>query len=54
MAYLPEFSLPGFLKENQEAFEEGMKLNMGQWLSIPMVAFGLFLLFRAWKSGFKS
>lgn len=43
-----------FLKENQEAFEEGMKLNMGQWLSIPMVLFGLFLLFKAWRSGFKA
>lgn len=36
-----------YLKENQEAFEEGMALNMGQILSIPMVLFGIFLLFKA-------
>lgn len=35
-----------FLKENQVAFEEGMKLNMGQILSIPLVLFGFFLLFK--------
>ncbi|WP_341226329.1 prolipoprotein diacylglyceryl transferase [uncultured Arcticibacterium sp.] len=36
-----------FLKENQEAFEEGMSYNMGQILSIPMVLFGVFLLYTA-------
>jgi prolipoprotein diacylglyceryltransferase len=35
-----------FFKENQVAFEEGMKLNMGQWLSIPFVLFGLILFFK--------
>lgn len=35
-----------FLKENQEAFEEGMILNMGQLLSIPFVVFGVFLIAR--------
>ena len=30
-----------FLKENQEPFEEGMLLNMGQILSIPMVLAGI-------------
>lgn len=35
-----------FFKENQEAFEEGMKFNMGQLLSIPFVALGIYLLFR--------
>lgn len=30
-----------FLKENQVAFEDGLALNMGQWLSIPAVLFGL-------------
>ena len=34
-----------FLKENQVAFEEGMALNMGQWLSIPTVLIGLLLVF---------
>ena len=42
--------LDEYLKENQEAFEEGMSLNMGQILSIPVVLIGLFLLFRAWKN----
>lgn len=40
-----------FLKENQVSFEDGMVLNMGQWLSFPLVAFGLVLLFRALKNG---
>lgn len=33
-------------KENQVAFEENMTLNMGQWLSIPLVILGLFFIFR--------
>ena len=36
-----------FVKENQEAFENDMSLNMGQWLSIPIVLIGLFFI---WKS----
>jgi phosphatidylglycerol---prolipoprotein diacylglyceryl transferase len=36
-----------FIKENQEAFESEMALNMGQWLSIPFVLFGIFLIIRA-------
>ena len=34
-----------FLKENQVNFEEGMTLNMGQWLSIPFVLIGLYFIF---------
>ena len=34
-----------FLKENQVAFETGMTLNMGQWLSIPFIIIGIFFLF---------
>ncbi|MBI9069104.1 MAG: prolipoprotein diacylglyceryl transferase [Salinivirgaceae bacterium] len=34
-----------FVKENQVDFEAGMVLNMGQWLSIPFVLFGVGLLF---------
>lgn len=30
-----------FLKEDQVAFESTMKLNMGQWLSIPFILMGL-------------
>lgn len=36
-----------FLKENQEAFEDGMLLNMGQILSIPFVIWGGYLIYRA-------
>lgn len=35
-----------FIKENQEAFEADMVLNMGQWLSIPFVLLGIFLIVR--------
>lgn len=30
-----------FLKENQVNFEDGMALNMGQWLSIPFIIIGV-------------
>ncbi|MCL4160037.1 UNVERIFIED_CONTAM: hypothetical protein GTU68_009983 [Idotea baltica] len=33
-------------KENQEAFEDGLPLNMGQILSIPLIAVGLGMLAR--------
>lgn len=42
-----------FLKENQVAFEENMSFNMGQWLSVPLVAIGLVLVLLALKKGFK-
>jgi phosphatidylglycerol---prolipoprotein diacylglyceryl transferase len=35
-----------FVKDVQEGFEKGMLLNMGQLLSIPFIALGLYLLFR--------
>jgi prolipoprotein diacylglyceryltransferase len=38
-----------FVKENQEAFEEGMLLNMGQLLSIPFVIAGIWLIIRAFR-----
>ncbi len=38
-----------FIKEDQEAFEAGMALNMGQWLSIPFILWGAFLIYRAIK-----
>lgn len=40
-----------FIKEEQEAFEKGMSLNMGQLLSIPFVLTGIFLIVRAVKKG---
>lgn len=39
-----------FLKENQESWENGMALNMGQWLSIPVVIFGIVVLIKSFKS----
>ncbi|NCB06636.1 MAG: prolipoprotein diacylglyceryl transferase [Bacteroidia bacterium] len=36
-----------FIKEDQEAFEATMQLNMGQWLSVPFILTGLFLVVRA-------
>jgi len=38
-----------FIKEDQEAFEATMSLNMGQWLSVPFVLAGIFLVLRAMK-----
>jgi prolipoprotein diacylglyceryl transferase len=38
-----------FIKEDQVGFEQGMSLNMGQWLSIPFVLIGFFLLYRSLK-----
>lgn len=44
--FLPRFLIE-FIKNNQEAFEEGMLLNMGQLLSIPFVLAGVALVVRA-------
>lgn len=40
-----------FVKENQEAFEGGMALNMGQILSLPFIVIGLVFMLRANKLG---
>lgn len=42
-----------FLKENQVDFEEGLALNMGQALSIPLVIGGIILIIRAAAKGLK-
>ena len=34
-----------FFKENQVAFEDNLALNMGQWLSIPLVIAGIIITF---------
>jgi len=39
-----------FIKNNQEAFESGLPLNMGQWLSIPFIVWGIWLLLRSSSS----
>jgi phosphatidylglycerol:prolipoprotein diacylglycerol transferase len=38
-----------FLKENQEAFEDTLPLNMGQILSIPLIIAGVVILIRSFK-----
>ncbi|MBK6264652.1 prolipoprotein diacylglyceryl transferase [Marivirga sp. S37H4] len=45
-----------FLKENQVAFEENLALNMGQWLSIPLVLAGVYFIIMSFKAekGIKS
>jgi prolipoprotein diacylglyceryltransferase len=30
-----------FVKVDQVAFEQGMTLNMGQWLSVPFILIGI-------------
>lgn len=38
-----------YVKEDQVGFEAGMRLNMGQWLSIPFVLAGIAILVWAWR-----
>ena len=38
-----------FIKHAQVDFEYGMLLNMGQWLSIPFIVWGIWLIWRAMK-----
>lgn len=38
-----------FIKEDQVPFEANMVLNMGQWLSLPFVIAGIYLIVRAKK-----
>jgi prolipoprotein diacylglyceryl transferase len=38
-----------FIKEVQVDFESTMTLNMGQWLSIPLVLFGVYLVYYSRK-----
>ncbi len=39
-----------FIKENQVGFEDTMSINMGQVLSLPFIAFGVWLIYRSKKS----
>jgi prolipoprotein diacylglyceryltransferase len=36
-----------FIKENQVAFEDNLTLNMGQWLSIPLVLAGVYFVLQS-------
>lgn len=39
-----------FIKTEQEAFEKGWALDMGQWLSIPFIALGVYMLVKALRT----
>lgn len=43
-----------FIKNPQVEFEQGMTLDMGQWLSIPFVVAGIWILIRSFKKQKKS
>lgn len=43
-----------FLKTPQEDFENQMRLNMGQWLSLPAILTGLVIIFYAQKQKFRT
>ncbi len=47
--FLTRFGLE-FIKTTQVDFEEGMVLDMGQWLSIPFVILGFYMLYRAYTT----
>lgn len=36
-----------FIKLDQGAFEQGMFLNMGQWLSVPFIIWGIYLIIKS-------
>ena len=41
--FVPRFLIE-FIKNDQVAFEANMSLNMGQWLSVPCIAAGVFFV----------
>lgn len=46
--FLTRFFLE-FIKTEQEAFEVGWTFDMGQWLSIPFIVLGIWMIVRACK-----
>lgn len=48
IVFVTRFALE-FIKNDQEAFEAGHVLNMGQWLSIPFILLGIYLIVRAYR-----
>ncbi len=48
IVFVTRFGLE-FIKNNQEAFESDMLLNMGQWLSLPFIVWGIYLIVKACK-----
>jgi phosphatidylglycerol---prolipoprotein diacylglyceryl transferase len=49
VCFLARFMIE-FVKEEQVAFEEGLPLNIGQLLSIPFIAVGIFLIWFSTKT----
>ena len=45
--FAPRFFIE-FIKIDQVAFEQGMTLNMGQWLSVPFILIGVGFMLWAW------
>ena len=45
--FMPRFFIE-FIKIDQVAFEQGMTLNMGQWLSVPFILIGVGFMLWAW------
>lgn len=45
--FTPRFIIE-FIKINQVTFEQGMTLNMGQWLSLPFILAGIAIMIWAW------
>ena len=43
-----------YLKENQEAFEYGLPINMGQILSIPLFIAGMYILLQSYRNSNKN
>jgi len=46
--FVPRFLIE-FIKNDQVAFEQGMMLNMGQWLSIPFIIAGIVMVIYAMR-----
>lgn len=51
--FTPRFFIE-FIKIDQVAFEQGMTLNMGQWLSIPFIIIGVCFMIWSWYYNNKS
>ena len=51
--FTPRFFIE-FIKIDQVAFEQGMTLNMGQWLSIPFIIIGVCFMIWSWYCNNKS
>ena len=51
--FTPRFFIE-FIKIDQVAFEQGMTLNMGQWLSIPFILIGAGFMIWSWYFNNKS